>query len=380
MEKPPSFNYADAEARSHDSELVCAICDEYLWDPLVLTSCEHPFCRPCISQWFQTAGSGLTCPTCRVTVPNDIDALKAPPAILTKMLNKLRIYCLNKSRGCPWVGARPDLGAHLVGCTFRRTTCAHRVEFGCSWEGINQDYAAHLTVEKCPGVKAIAARKEAEAVRSANQTLLRQVSGQPVRLNVGGEYLSTTLQTLTRYPASLLGALFGDKQLWSVADDGSVFLDRDPQPFKILLSFLRNQTLPTEPNELSLLEREAAFWRIPLPKRPESDVVDQNQDSGVVFLNCRVLEKEDETLKTTRWGVQKIPTRRIITLKFVTKQPKASLCKYGFLQPVSDDFVLDVGSEKMMDALLFLISNGEVHFPDTTPLNGLLSGIGLRLQ
>ena len=59
------FRLCAFKCGSHDDELVCKICDEYLVDPVV-TPCEHSFGCDCITPWLRTKN---TSPVCRATLP-----------------------------------------------------------------------------------------------------------------------------------------------------------------------------------------------------------------------------------------------------------------------------------------------------------------------
>jgi len=86
-----------------------------------------------------------------------------------------------------------------------------------------------------------------------------------VRLNVGGERYTTTRATLTRYPRSMLGAMFGGTLLaTSVDEHGCFFIDRDGPTFRYVLNFLRSGrlSLPIEFNQLDLLAVEADFYQL----------------------------------------------------------------------------------------------------------------------
>ena len=67
-----------------------------------------------------------------------------------------------------------------------------------------------------------------------------------IKLNVSGERMSTTLATLTAFPDSVLGHKFQffidsesryGKPLTD--DDDAVFIDSDPQAFRVILNYLR---------------------------------------------------------------------------------------------------------------------------------------------
>ena len=62
-----------------------------------------------------------------------------------------------------------------------------------------------------------------------------------VTLDVGGTKYRTTLSTLTRYPDSMLGAMFSGRHNLPQQEDGSYFIDRDGEVFKYILMYLRDR-------------------------------------------------------------------------------------------------------------------------------------------
>ena len=81
-------------------------------------------------------------------------------------------------------------------------------------------------------------RDNAESSATASGT----GSGTIVRLNVGGELMSSTLSTLRSQPASLLGRMFDEESRFGEPlrdESGAVFLDADPEAFRVILNYLR---------------------------------------------------------------------------------------------------------------------------------------------
>ena len=64
-----------------------------------------------------------------------------------------------------------------------------------------------------------------------------------VTLDVGGTKYRTTLSTLTKYPDSMLGAMFSGRHDLPQQEDGSYFIDRDGEAFKYILMYLRDSDL-----------------------------------------------------------------------------------------------------------------------------------------
>ena len=86
----------------------------------------------------------------------------------------------------------------------------------------------------------------------------------PVKLNVGGHYFTTSVQTLTKDPNSMLAAMFSGKFETKTCEDGAFFIDRDGTHFRFILNYLRTGklTLPEGATFLKELEEEAEFYQI----------------------------------------------------------------------------------------------------------------------
>lgn len=140
--------------------------------------------------------------------------------------------------------------------------------------------------------------------RNSNRNSLRD----PVSLNVGGEIYITTLDTLTHYRDSMLGAMFTGKIPVLQDNRGHVFIDRDGKMFRYILNYLRSNSLdlPDGFSEVALLRREADFFQIhplleeirqyelslPLSLRggPLGAMIMVNVDSKVrLFFSCHIM-------------------------------------------------------------------------------------------
>ena len=107
-------------------------------------------------------------------------------------------------------------------------------------------------------------RLEQESI-DAMSTKLDQVHfSSTVKLNVGGQHFTTSVQTLTKDPSSMLAAMFSGKFDMKPSEDGSFFIDRDGTHFRFILNFLRTGklTLPEGATFTKELEEEAEFYKI----------------------------------------------------------------------------------------------------------------------
>ena len=75
-----------------------------------------------------------------------------------------------------------------------------------------------------------------------------------VTLDVGGQMFKTQISTLTKYPGSMLAAMFNHQDQGMVpmakTKDGAYFLDVDPSHFREILNYLRYGKIITKDSEL----------------------------------------------------------------------------------------------------------------------------------
>jgi len=83
-------------------------------------------------------------------------------------------------------------------------------------------------------------------------------------INVGGSLHSTYLATLTRFPDSMLAAMFSGKHTMAVDRDGNCFIDRDSRAFSHILNFLRSpedfEPALLSPDLYRSLQSEARYY------------------------------------------------------------------------------------------------------------------------
>ena len=99
-------------------DLECPVCMLVLRDPHLISCCGNHFCRNCISR---VRLEGRNCPICNL--PGFSVLLDKG---LQRSIRELQIFCVNKDRGCTWVGALSKLQDH--------TTPTEREKHGCKFE------------------------------------------------------------------------------------------------------------------------------------------------------------------------------------------------------------------------------------------------------
>ena len=107
-------------------------------------------------------------------------------------------------------------------------------------------------------------REEQESIDAMSKKLDQVHFSSTIKLNVGGQYFTTSVQTLTKDPNSMLAAMFSGRFDMKASEDGSFFIDRDGTHFRFILNFLRTGklTLPEGATCTKELEEEAEFYQI----------------------------------------------------------------------------------------------------------------------
>eukprot|EP01119_Soliformovum_irregulare_P018557 TRINITY_DN5721_c0_g1_i1.p1 TRINITY_DN5721_c0_g1~~TRINITY_DN5721_c0_g1_i1.p1 ORF type:complete len:261 (-),score=69.25 TRINITY_DN5721_c0_g1_i1:51-833(-) len=101
-----------------------------------------------------------------------------------------------------------------------------------------------------------------------------------VILNVGGTKFETYTSTLTKYPLSLLGAMFHERNehLLKPDDRGEYFFDRNPAAFEMILNWYRTGKLrKIFGMSGSALEEEIDYWQLPIDCKQEDGLRRGNQ-------------------------------------------------------------------------------------------------------
>ena len=107
-------------------------------------------------------------------------------------------------------------------------------------------------------------REEQEAIDFMSRKLENVIFSSTVKLNVGGHLFTTSVQTLTKDPNSMLAALFSGKFEMKPSEEDTFFIDRDGTHFRFILNYLRSGelVLPEGATCHKELEAEAKFYQI----------------------------------------------------------------------------------------------------------------------
>ena len=107
MSKIPNRGYpvSFVDQLPKEIQIECPICLNVLFDPVLVTCCDHSFCSVCISAIDKAREP---CPLCghkKFTFVLD--------KRLERILNGLKVYCPNRDKGCDWIGDLGQCNDHL---------------------------------------------------------------------------------------------------------------------------------------------------------------------------------------------------------------------------------------------------------------------------
>jgi hypothetical protein len=112
-----------------------------------------------------------------------------------------------------------------------------------------------------------------------------------IMLDIGGQKFTTTLTTLTRFPDTMIGAMFSGRHDLKIDESGAFFIDRDGRHFCHILNFLRSpegHVLNLESNVKEELKNEALFYGLSERMFPKSfSPALQRLLSNDSFRNCQ---------------------------------------------------------------------------------------------
>lgn len=141
-----------------------------------------------------------------------------------------------------------------------------------------------------------------------------------VRLSVGGVLYTTTKATLSRYPNSMLGAMFNGSMPTSQDENGYYFIDRDGALFGYILNFLRSSqlALPSNFQYIDQLAIEADFFQIQplinLIKEYKMKALDKMKPCGSIIEVIEVRTGSTATMPTNNSRVKTIISGRCDTI------------------------------------------------------------------
>jgi len=113
-----------------------------------------------------------------------------------------------------------------------------------------------------------------------------------IKIDVGGAHFTTTSATLTRFPDTMLGAMFSGRHKLVIDESGHYFIDRDGTHFRHVLNYLRN---PKEFDQTTIdavhkkeLKKEAEYYGLGELMFPAPEEIEAKDKNGKVVVCKKV--------------------------------------------------------------------------------------------
>ena len=103
-----------------------------------------------------------------------------------------------------------------------------------------------------------------------------------IKLDVGGHIFATTTTTLTRFPDTMLGAMFSGRHALTKDEAGFYFIDRDGTHFRYILNFLRSpESFDSSCSSMAELMLEADYYGLKDLMFPTQQIVPAEPETAV---------------------------------------------------------------------------------------------------
>lgn len=171
----------------------------------------------------------------------------------------------------------------------------------------------------------------------------RRLNSGAIRFNVGGKIFYSITYTLTRFEQSLLASIFTHQVIVPRDKEGNLFIDRNPEIFKLILDFLRTDHLPktfASEEQERLFHKEMEFFRIgpqPTPFNAKWNTTYKSDGLTVMHDGKHVHVSGDDGDHLILVGDQKI-TKGSISVTFRAHIPRPNRYSIGVLLDIPQSF------------------------------------------
>ncbi len=136
MASPVKYEFVDKVPEDHQ----CTICSNILTDPVLIECCGQLFCDGCLKKWLRKQ---KTCPHCREAKFAFIKDKR-----MKRVIDSLKIYCPNRSKGCDKITTLGECNQHLEKCLFVEVSCTKK----CGERMLRKELQDHED-NKCPNCR-----------------------------------------------------------------------------------------------------------------------------------------------------------------------------------------------------------------------------------
>ncbi|XP_065181008.1 TNF receptor-associated factor 4-like [Sycon ciliatum] len=93
-----------------DEQFICPVCRMVVRNPMLVVSCGHHFCHPCITLALK---SNEICPLDRGPLSWQVPGALVPNRDMKRRVGQLEVFCEMKEHGCTWTGTLCSYDSHI---------------------------------------------------------------------------------------------------------------------------------------------------------------------------------------------------------------------------------------------------------------------------
>ena len=118
-------------------DFICPLCNGILYEP-IQDSCQHVFCLSCYNKCKE---NNINCP---ISNKPFINEKSTQLSLISNVINKMNVYCVNKNKNCNWIGKFLQLKSHLLkDCQKEIIICIYE---GCNQNMKREDLQSHIKI------------------------------------------------------------------------------------------------------------------------------------------------------------------------------------------------------------------------------------------
>jgi len=106
------------ESKNLVEELICPICNNLSYEPVICKENQCLYCKKCITTWVEKKGQNAACPNCK-----KIFIFDQIPRLIKNLINKVKLNCIYMKKGCIDQILYEQFVNHVNNCDYQNFQC-----------------------------------------------------------------------------------------------------------------------------------------------------------------------------------------------------------------------------------------------------------------
>jgi hypothetical protein len=127
------------ETQGLTDDLICPICSNLVFNPVICKETQCIFCKECITKWVKKIGDSASCPQCQQVFIFDV-----LPRLIKNLINRVKLRCFFHQQGCQVIVLYEQFISHVKSCEFSTYKCL--VSPQCNFSGTKNEVLSHINI------------------------------------------------------------------------------------------------------------------------------------------------------------------------------------------------------------------------------------------